>query len=181
MTKGHRFHIGMRMFKTALSISLVNLCYHFIPAASAQIASIAAVYSQRANFSQSLTFARHRLSGMVVGGLAALGTIFLLDYLPEHYLIHSLLAGLGALFTLWLCNLTHSEKAVVGASATFFIIFYTIPESNRYAYAIMRTLDTFVGGIIALGVEFILPRERTVRLVAYYNDKVPQWLQIKHR
>lgn len=180
MSQHPRLHIGMRMLKTALSIAIISILYHFIPTGSPQIASIASVYSQRASLNQSFDFAKQRVLAMFIGVFASIVAIFLLNLFPEHFLITGLVAGIGTLMVLWLSNLSHSEKAIVGATATFFIIFYTIPESNRYFYAMIRIMDTFIGGFIALFIEFLFPRKRTLKFIDSYNKKVPRLLKIHH-
>ena len=93
-------------------------------------------------------------------------------------MITALLAGLGILITIQTNLLVKNPQGVIGGSATFLVIVFNIPEHNQYVYALLRVLDTFLGAIVAVGIEYIFPRDRVVPWILTYNSYVPKFLQI---
>ncbi|AMB99044.1 hypothetical protein AWM75_03080 [Aerococcus urinaehominis] len=164
-----KFHIGMRTFKTGLSIFLIAFLYNYISYGSPQIAGLGAVFSQRANLRHTAKFGLFRSTATSFGALSALVTALALDHLPNWPLLSALAPGLGIIMTIVLCNAFIQSEAIVGGAATFLIIFFNIPEQNQVSYALLRVLDTFVGALIASLVELCLPKSRTDRWFGRFN------------
>ena len=55
------------------------------------------------------------------------------------------------------CNVLDMSTAIVGATATFLVVFYNIDDAEKITYAIQRVLDTVIGTSIAIGVNYLLP------------------------
>ena len=171
------FHVGMRTLKTSLSVFMIIIISAFIPI-DPQIAALSAVFSQRADVTSSLSFGLRRTLSIVCGAFASLVYIFLHKLLPDHYLITALLGGLGILITIQTNLLLKNPQGVIGGSATFLVIVFNIPADNQYVYALLRVLDTFLGAFVAVGIEYIFPRDRVVPWILTYNSYVPKFLQI---
>lgn len=172
-----KFHVGMRTIKTATSVFITVLLSAFIPI-DPQIAALSAVFSQRADVTSSLSFGLRRTLSIVCGAFASLIYIFLHKLLPDHYLVTALLAGLGIIITIKSNLLLKNPQGVIGGSATFLVIVFNIPEHNQYVYALFRVLDTFIGAIISVTIEYLFPRDRVVPWILAYNRHVPAFLQI---
>lgn len=172
-----KFHVGMRTLKTAFSVFTVVLISAFIPI-DPQITALSAVFSQRADVNASLSFGLRRTLSIVCGAFASIIFIFLHNLLPDHFLITALLAGLGIIITIKTNLLLKNPHGVIGGSATFLVIVFNIPAENQYAYALLRVLDTFLGAIVSVGIEYFFPRHRVIPWVKAYNRHVPEFLQI---
>lgn len=172
-----KFHIGMRTLKTAFSVFSVVLISAFIPI-DPQIAALSAVFSQRADINTSLSLGLRRTLSIVCGAFASIIFIFLSHLLPKHFLITALLAGLGIMITIKTNLLLKNPQGVIGGSATFLVIVFNIPAENQYIYALLRILDTFLGAIISVSIEYLFPRHRVIPWVKAYNRHVPEFLQI---
>ncbi|MGX7106887.1 FUSC family protein [Hutsoniella sourekii] len=162
----------MRTAKTALAVFFITLMYDFLPARSPQIASLSAVFALRKDMGETFNFGRIRAFANVVGGLVSAGIVFSLRVLPEWRLIYYVSAPIGLALTIMLCISLNIPQGVVGASATYLIIFFNIPEEAQYAYIFNRILDTFIGAFVALAIEWLLPRERTDRIVTWWKSKI---------
>lgn len=156
-----KFRIGMRTFKTGFSVALVTVIYEtLLTGGSAQIAALSSVFSQRTNFNDTINYGRSRAIGNSIGGVVALLFVLITDLIPLNESIQSLFPALGIMLTIALCNSFNYSIATVGACAAFLIIIFTIPEDNQYIYTIYRVFDTFVGALVAMFIEFLLPRSR---------------------
>lgn len=164
------FKIGMRIFKTGLSIFLLTCLYDQVIGSNPQIATLSAVFAQRKDFSETWHLGFQRILSNTLGGMIAILMIFLSSILPKWPVITYLLPMLGTMMTIKLCNLSQAKKAVVGGMAVFLIVYFSIPETNRYTYAIFRVLDTFVGASMATIVEWVLPRARVKRWLLRWKE-----------
>lgn len=159
-----KFRIGMRTFKTGLSVALVTVIYEtLLTGGSAQIAALSSVFSQRTNFSDTMNYGRFRAVGNSIGGLVALLFVLITDLIPLNESIQSLFPALGIMMTIALCNSFNHSAAIIGACAAFLIIIFTIPEDNQYIYTIYRVFDTFMGALVAIFIEYLLPRSRLIK------------------
>lgn len=172
-----KFHVGMRTIKTALSVFILVLISAFTHV-DPQISALSAVFSQRADVTSTLSFGLRRTLAIVCGAFASLIFIFLHQILPDHFLVTPILAGLGIIITIQSNLIVKNPQGVIGGSATFLVIVFNIPAENQYIYAILRVFDTFLGAIVAVGIEYFFPRDRVVPWIHTYNDHVPSWLQI---
>ncbi len=173
----HKFHVGMRTLKTSLSVFLVVLLSAFT-SIDPQIAALSSVFSQRADIVSSFSFGMRRTIAIICGAFASIIYIFLHNQLPDHIIVTPLLAGIGIVITIQTCLLLKNPQGVIGASATFLVIIFNIPANDQYAYALLRVLDTFIGALIAISVEYCLPRYRVLAWTHAYNLRVPKFLQI---
>lgn len=57
-----------------------------------------------------------------------------------------------------------TKEAVALSAKTMCIVLYSTPVETYVSYALNRILDTAIGVIVALLVNYFLPRERVVRL-----------------
>jgi len=62
-----------------------------------------------------------------------------------------------AMIVITVCNILDLSTAIVGATATFLVVFYNIEDTEKIAYAVQRVLDTVIGTSIAIGVNHLLP------------------------
>jgi len=172
-----KIHVGMRTLKTSLSVMLIVLIAS-VTSIDPQISALSAVFSQRSDFSSSFTFGIRRTIAICCGAFASIVYIFLSGLLPTNTFTTALLAGVGIAITIQVSLISNNSAGIIGASATFLIIIFNIPGENQYVYALWRIFDTFLGAIIAVGVEYFLPRPRVLKWTDAYNRHVPKFIQI---
>lgn len=158
--KKEHFHLGMRIFKTGVSILLITLLYDNVIHSNPQIAALSAVYTQRRDFSETWHLGFMRIFSNTVGGLMAIPLIFAESQFLNLHFLHYLFPMIGTMLTIKACQIGHAGKATVGGVAVFLIIYFSIPVHNRYQYIIFRVLDTFIGAMVATFVEWAMPRSR---------------------
>ncbi len=80
-----RFRLGMRTFKTALSVVVCVLLFHVLGRDNPLIATIAAVVSLRQDMTSTVSIGKERILGNTVGSVAAM--IYLV---VQHFFPHTL-------------------------------------------------------------------------------------------
>ena len=153
--------LGLRSLKTALAAMLTALLYAFLPDSNPTFACIGAVFGMGADMEESRRSGGNRFFGTIIGGFIGLG-LYWLEHLafPEGcYWLRLPLIFLGIVIMIALCVLFHWPGGVQPGGVVLCIILFNTP-AHHIDYAIHRMLDTGVGVLIALAVNYLLPRNR---------------------
>lgn len=111
----------------------------------------------------------NRFFGTIIGGFIGLG-LFELEHLfyPEgRYWLKLLLVFLGIIILIVLCVHCHRPGGVQPGGVVLCIILFNTP-SNYVNYALERMIDTGIGVLISLLINYVFSRKR-----------VETWLHIK--
>ena len=152
----HSFHIGLRTFKTAVSVFLCILLFKVLHRGSPMLAVLSTVFSLRKYHKQTWKFGIARFFGNMSGGILAIVLLQLYKHfsLPDYFDL--ILVPIGIILLILFCN-RFNKTAIINSSATFLVIFYTIEAAVNVEYAIQRVLDTLIGAVIAMIVNRLLP------------------------
>lgn len=151
------FRFGMRTFKSALSVLICILLFHFLNRGQPLIAALSAVFSLRQDLSTTLDFGKSRILGNILGGGAAI--LYLL--LQNQFATNNFWIELIALPTLVAVVITFSDgidnnAGIISAIATLLLITLSIPPGESVGFAFDRILDTFIGTLVAIGLNFVI-------------------------
>lgn len=154
-------HIGLRNLKTALSASLCALIYYFLGRNPA-FACIGAIFGMGANMDHSKLHGGNRLFGTIIGGFLGiiLYRIYLIFY-PEgdgHLLLVPLLF-IGVVILIILAQIFW-VGAVQPGGVVLCLLLFSIGPDDYVSYSLNRMLDTGVGVVMSLFINWLLPRER---------------------
>ncbi|EOH98933.1 hypothetical protein UAY_02202 [Enterococcus moraviensis ATCC BAA-383] len=156
-----KFKIGMRTFKTGLSVFFCILVSILLKRETYVVAAITTVFTLREDMENTLKYGKHRIIGNVMGALMSVVVIAVFNVLGRTELVQlifipviitlmiALLAGLGY------------HEGTVGACATLLTIVFMIPANQSYGYAFARVVDSFIGMGIALLVNYLIPMKIT--------------------
>lgn len=138
--------IGLRNIKTAISVLLCLLVFEN----NAFYAAIASVICTQSSVEGSITSGINRLSGTLLGGLIGIVLLFISKKFNIPFL-NSLFTSIGIVAVIYACNLIKKPGAC-SISCIVLIAIMTAPTRNPYYYAIMRTIETSFGILIAIVV-----------------------------
>ena len=153
--------LGLRSLKTALAATLTALLYAFIPGSNPTFACIGAIFGMGADMTDSWRSGGNRFFGTIIGGFIGLG-LFLLEHslgLEGCYWLRLPLVFLGIIILVTLCVLFHWPGGVQPGGVVLCIILFNTP-AHYINYAFYRMLDTGVGVLIALLVNYVFSRKR---------------------
>ncbi|RSU14667.1 hypothetical protein CBF27_01410 [Vagococcus acidifermentans] len=153
--------IGMRTFKTGVSVFLCILISIILNREAYIVAAITAVFTLREDMYNTIKYGRHRVVGNVFGAVGSLVVISLFKLFGSSNSVQLFVVPIVIVLIISLLSATDHHEGTVGACATLLTILFMIPEHQTYAYAINRVIDSFIGMGVALGVNSILPGRRT--------------------
>ena len=161
--KDFRLHVGWRTIKTAVSAMLVAIVYCLIGRNPA-FACIGVIFGLGYDMEDSIKNGGNRLFGTLIGGLLSIVVFrFYLIFFPQggHTVFLAVLLGFAIVILILLCSYFWPGGVQPGGVVLCIVLFST-PVDRYIPYALNRILDTSIGVIVALAVNYFLPRERVV-------------------
>ncbi len=156
--------LGLRSLKTALAVVFTALFYAFFQNSNPTFACIGAIFGMGSDMQESRRSGGNRFFGTIIGGFIGLGL-----YWMEHqifpdgcYWLRMPLVFVGIIIMISLCVLFRWPGGVQPGGVVLCIILFNTP-AHHIGYAVSRMIDTGVGVVIALLVNYLLPRSRLER------------------
>ncbi len=151
-----RFKIGMRTIKTAVAVLVCMLAMMFFPVENAFYACIAAVICMQQTMEHTIRIGLDRMKGTIVGALLGIGALMLQQCITIDLTI--IFAPFGVIFVLYLCNVMKMPASCSIGCVVYLSILLVQRDMPPYLFGIVRALETFVGILIAMLVNFCLDR-----------------------
>ena len=162
---GFRLHVGWRTIKTSVTAMLVAMVYCLLDRNPA-FACIGVIFGLGTDMPDSIKNGGNRLFGTLIGGLLSIVVFWIyLHIYPQggHSMLLAVLLGAATVVLIVLCQYFWPGGVQPGG-VVLCIVLYSTPIETYVSYALNRILDTAIGVIVALLVNYILPRERVVAL-----------------
>ena len=158
--------IGMRTIKTGIAITLCDMLSPIL-IENPIITAVACFISMQDTVSGSLITGLNRIKGTIFGGI--LGFI-VISIFPEN----PIFCGLGVILTIHLCNILNLNKSISIACITFLTIQMGYSESviGAFYYSFNRVLDTCIGVVISIIVNFSLARPNYLKSLYEHFEKI---------
>lgn len=157
-----KFRLGWRTVKSGIAVFLVILVFWFWKRDGIQIAALAAVFSLREDFDQSVHFGLSRILGNSIGGAYALFFFLLNDWIQDSFWVTLICIPIFTMLTIMTNVAINNAAGVVSSVATMLIIALSIPAGSSGIYALTRVLETFVGVFLAIVVNADFKKIRTM-------------------
>ena len=165
--------IGLRNLKTAIAVVICLLIFlpFWVDKSALEgywvlvgplNAVVAAILCMQHSVESSWQVGLTRLLGTLIGGIAGCIVITIQHYLPHNALMVPII-GVGIMLLIWFCLLIRQPLACNVTCIIFCIIVLMTPQpgAERYVSALSRMAETAVGILVAVGVNFLLPGDRT--------------------
>lgn len=148
--------IGMRNIKTGIAVFLATLAsFSGIVQTPVYTVSVC-IFSLKNTIKGTLEDAFSRILGTVLGGI--IGFVFAL--ITGGNMIWT---SLGVMFVIHLCKILKISDSAGIASVTFASILLGVGKNDPLMYSLMRTIDTLVGVLIALLVNYWVSRRKYLK------------------
>lgn len=141
--------VGMRNIKTAIAVLISILISRLLKTEYPFYTAIASVISMQSSVEASFKAGKNRMLGTVVG--AVVGFVCA-SVRPGS----ALLSGIGIIAVIYLCNLLNWKESASIACIVFCAIMLNLKGSSPILYSINRIIDTFVGIIVAVSVNYFI-------------------------
>ena len=164
-----RFHIGQRNIKTAVSATLCALLY-FLVDRNPTFACIGAIFGTGSSMDHSRLHGGNRFFGTVIGGL--LGMLLFRIYIIFHPdgKAHPLMLAfvfVGVVALILLSQLFRWVGAIQPGGVVLCIILFNTPVDTYVSYSLNRIVDTGIGVLVALLINWLFPRGRLRQILAW--------------
>ena len=161
MTDG-LFHIGLRIIKTGLAVFLSLLITHLFNG-EPFYAVIAAVICLRQTSQDSYHIGAERVIGTIIGGVFGIIMLSILKYSPlqQNEIGYDIILCLGLMLLIKLISLLGRGDAVSIACVVYLsLLVIPMGKERVLSYAIGRIMETLIGVILAVSVNYLLPHHR---------------------
>ncbi|CZQ99134.1 Hypothetical protein Tpal_2330 [Trichococcus palustris] len=155
-----KLHIGMRTVKSSVSVGLCVLLFKLLDRGSPMLAGLAAIFALREDWKRSAHFGIRRVGGNAIAGGFAIALIAIKSSLGLGFIADFFGTVIFFILLITTLNVLTMSDVIVGASATFLVVYFNIENDQTISYAVQRVLDTLIGSLIALSVNFILPTSK---------------------
>lgn len=167
--------LGMRTVKTGISVGLSVLAEKLF-VQNAVFTALACLVSVQDSVKGSLLVGLSRIRGTIIGGI--IGFLFALIGTGD-----ALISTLGIITTIYICNHFDLTEEISISCVTFIAIHLGNIDTTLIAYSIHRVIDTSVGVIIGVVINYCLARPKHASNI--YSDllavehSVSQYLDYK--
>lgn len=155
----HRRHVGMRIIKTVLAVFVCGVLA-WAREKSGFYSMIAAVVCVQNSAGKTIESSINRMTGTLIGGVAGVAVVYLLDVVGILYIELARYAVLALMLIpiIELCLLIKKP----GSAAMACIVFLCVTVNHSIGdtpviYSIERLFETLIGVALACGVDILLP------------------------
>lgn len=157
-----QLHVGQRNIKTAIAATLTALLY-FLVDRNPTFACIGAIFGLGSDMPNSRLNGGNRFFGTLFGGF--LGMLLFRLYIVfypdgEMHVPMFIFIFIGVVLLILVSQIFHWPGAVQPGGVVLCILLFNTPVDTYISYSLNRIVDTGIGVIIALLVNWLLPRER---------------------
>lgn len=156
--------IGMRTIKTGIAVMLCCILTRFA-VDNMFYCAIACVVTMQDTIKTSFKMGTQRVLGTLIGGLIG----FLLVLISPA---NPILCGIGIMIVIKCCNMFKLSSLVV-SSVTFLSLYLGYVDSAPLVYSIQRIIDTSIGVIMGLIINYSVARPN------YYDNTINEFEKIK--
>ncbi|HHW89483.1 MAG TPA: hypothetical protein GX745_01085 [Clostridiales bacterium] len=144
--------LGFRTLKTMLAIALCLLIAYYAGYEDVYNVCAVALLTMQITPKESIKLGSHRLIGTVIGGVIGTGMLYLSIATGIHsYILTVFAVGL----TIFICNLINIKGAsAISSLVVMLILIVPLDIEPTYLYPIQRTLETAIGIVIAVAINY---------------------------
>lgn len=166
MLHKNKYKIGMRTLKTGLAVALSIVISELLNLRSPSLVGIAAIVSMQSSVNESFIAGKNRMLGTFVGAVVGLFFSYLL---PNNYFF----LGLGIIVVIHIHNLLKWKQSLSLSAIVFLIVFlYQDGEISRLLYAINRILDTSIGIIVSMLINYFIAQPDNKQSYIYIKNHI---------
>ncbi|MDF2880459.1 MAG: hypothetical protein K0R54_1016 [Clostridiaceae bacterium] len=155
--------VGLRNIKTAIAVFLCVIISWALNFEYPFYAAIAAIISMQSSVVESFTVGRNRILGTIVGAFIG----FLCALIQPG---NAFLCAIGLIVVVYICDLFNWNKSVTIAGIVCMAIMLNLNGRSPMFYSINRIIDTLLGIIVAIFVNYFIFPPRIIGDIDKKND-----------
>lgn len=156
--------VGMRTIKTGIAVALCVFAGEFL-VENPMYAAVGCIVSVQDTVKGSMKLGLNRIKGTLLGGIIGFVSVLIKPGDP-------IICGLGTMATIYGCTTLKINTGIIVSSVTFLSIQLGVITSNPAYYSVHRIIDTSVGVIIGVLVNYLLARPNYVESAENHLNKM---------
>lgn len=148
--------LGFRNIKTGIAVFLCLVLFNMIGRDDSLFACIASILCMRDTVSGSLQLGKDRIIGTILGGACSLSFLYAINLLPIIEYNDAFVIAVGVSFVIYMANLLKLKESCSICCMVYISIMFNYVGSGAFIYVTNRTLDTLIGVIIAILVNYYI-------------------------
>ena len=160
----YHIHVGLRNIKTALAATITAILYLLVDR-NPTFACIGAIFGMGSDMGNSRLSGGNRFFGTLIGGVLGMVLFRLYIIFYPQGGIHALILPflfIGVVLLILISQKFHWVGAVQPGGVVLCILLFNTPVETYISYSVNRIIDTGIGVLVALLVNWLLPRERMI-------------------
>lgn len=146
--------IGFRNIKTGIAVFLCLILFKFINRGDSLMACMASILCMGDTMESSLESGEERIVGTILGGIASIFFLYTVSLLPNVESSNPIVIAIGVSFIIYISNVFKVQNACSICCMVYISIMLNYSGSGASYYVVNRTLDTLIGVIIAVIVNY---------------------------
>lgn len=157
--------IVFRSFKLSLAVLFCILIFHFGDRGAPMTAAMAAVAaSLKKDLHETIDSGKATVFGNVIGGAMALLYFVITEVDHDNFKVEVVMLPLFVAAVAILCGLLNDYNGIVSAISTTILITLSVSYGESFQFALDRVIDTFIGTIIAVGINVLIrPNQKDLK------------------
>lgn len=158
-----KYKIGMRTIKTGIAVAIGIFIAELLGLSSPLFVGIGAISTMQSSVSESFVMGKNRILATVMGALVAV----IIEFLFPHNVIF---LGLGIIIVIQILNVLGWKNSVALAAIVFIAVSLT-QDIDIMTSAYNRVLDTFVGIVVGVLVNYFVATPNIDKLFNLFRDE----------
>lgn len=146
--------IGFRNIKTGIAVFICLILFKFIDRGDSLNACMASILCMGDTMENSLKSGKGRIVGTILGGISGIAFLYAVILLPNIDSTNPLVISIGVSFIIYISNVFKAQNACSICCMVYIGIMLNYNGSEALTYVANRTLDTLIGVIIAIIVNY---------------------------
>ncbi|MDR7869440.1 MAG: aromatic acid exporter family protein [Tissierellaceae bacterium] len=156
----------MRTIKTGLAVAISIILSELLNLRNPSLVGIAAIVSMQSSVNESFIAGKNRMLGTFVGAVVGLFFSYLLPY--NYFFL-----GLGTIVVIYIHNLFKWKQSLSLSAIVFLVVFlYQDGDISRLLYAINRLIDTSIGVIVSMLINYFIAQPDNKQSLKYVEEHI---------
>lgn len=155
--------IGFRNIKTGIAVFICLIIFKLINREDCTFACVASILCMGDSVESSLDLGKERIIGTLFGGISSIAFLYIVNFIPNVGINSPVIIAIGVSFIIYICNVFKCQDSCGVCCMVYISIMLNYAGSGAILYSANRTLDTLIGVIIAIVVNYYIkpPKNKT--------------------
>lgn len=148
--------LGFRNVKTGIAVFICLIFFNLINREDCIFACMASILCMGDTVESSLASGKERIIGTILGGISSLLFLSIVGIIPNIGYNNPSIMAIGVSFIIYISNVFKVQNSCSICCMIYISIMFNYAGSGAFSYATNRTIDTLIGVLIAILVNYYI-------------------------